>query len=410
MTFNIFLLVLVALFPLGELIRIPVFSSTFLKINDLLVLLAVIPFVISQIKKRTIFTSRLCKLFAAFIVWAFITLLFNLNWLNSNQFVISLLYLLRYAIYGLLTFAVINQTKPHKELLEKLMVFSGFLIVLGGYIQYIYYPNLRNLFYLGWDEHLYRLFSSFLDPNFAGAFLVLYFLLTVGLFFEAVASKIQKKQIVYGFLSLATLLAIFLTYSRSAFIMLFVGSIVFLILLKKVKVIGFLVVLFLVFSLISSRFFYIENINFFRTASSEARIGTAKDSLLVIKDHPFVGVGFNTYRYVQIRYGFRTGDGAIESHADAGVDNSFLFVLATTGIVGLCIYLVFWYRIVRDSLKIRTKAKKDYHTYMFSCLVLASVAGVFVDALFINSLFYTFIMEWMWLLVGLLYSTENTSR
>ena len=59
------------------------------------------------------------------------------------------------------------------------MLISGSLIVLLGFIQLMFYPALRNLYYLGWDEHLYRMFSTFLDPNFAGAFFVLFTLFVI---------------------------------------------------------------------------------------------------------------------------------------------------------------------------------------------------------------------------------------
>ena len=35
------------------------------------------------------------------------------------------------------------------------------------------YPDLRNLWYLGWDPHYYRVFATLLDPNYVGILLVL---------------------------------------------------------------------------------------------------------------------------------------------------------------------------------------------------------------------------------------------
>lgn len=137
---------------------------------------------------------------------------------------------------------------------------------------------------------------------------------------------------------------------------------------------------------ISSRYFNIENINLFRIASSEARIDSAKNALTIIKSNLLTGVGFNSYRYAQIRYGIRKEQSAgTISHADAGTDNSFLFVLATTGFVGLILYLFMWFKIFKIA----------------SALAIVSIFGVFIDSLFINSLFYPFVMLWLWIILAL---------
>jgi O-antigen ligase len=138
---------------------------------------------------------------------------------------------------------------------------------------------------------------------------------------------------------------------------------------------------------ISSRYFNIENINLFRAVSSEARIETARNSLIILGKNPLIGVGFNSYKYFQLRYGLRL-DNPI-SHADAGSDNSLLFVLATTGIIGFILYLFLWFRLLKA----------------VSALAVASIVGVFVDSMFINSLFYPFIMLWLWIICAL--STKN---
>ena len=106
---------------------------------------------------------------------------------------------------------------------KKLMV-SGAIFIVFGYIQYLFYSNLRNLYYLGWDDHLYRLFSTFLDPNFAGIFLVLILLLTVQYFFLERKTKIK---IVIAMFSVLALIALYLTYSRSAFISMVLGVSIF---------------------------------------------------------------------------------------------------------------------------------------------------------------------------------------
>jgi len=95
----------------------------------------------------------------------------------------------------------------------------------------------------------------------------------------------------------------------------------------------------MLFALISSS--NVENMNLFRRTSSLARLNNYSTAIKIITGHPLLGVGFNSYRYVKEMY-IKPGLGNIPSHADAGLDNSFLFILATTGIIGLLAYLFLW--------------------------------------------------------------------
>ncbi|MCL5970754.1 MAG: O-antigen ligase family protein, partial [Patescibacteria group bacterium] len=211
--------------------------------------------------------------------------------------------------------------------------------------------------------------------------------------------KLRSSLVIFIFI-LFTLHAIFLTYSRSTLIMFLVSSITMAILIRKKKIILIIFgLLFLVFFM-SYKDFYIENINLFRVVSSKARIYSMENALQIIKDHPLIGVGFNTYRYTQIKYGFRGGKVAEYSHADAGTDNSFLFVLATTGIIGFGAYIyLFWSVLLSAKSKMEDKKKMLQPVIPF--VLIASLVGLFFNALLINSLFFPFLMEWIWILLGI---------
>lgn len=367
------------LFPLGELIRINLGNSIVLKPLDIGTGLVVIVWLIFKlIKKEKIKQKYVIVPILLFATIGFFSLIINYFSLSLNQFLASLMYLVRWIEYVGIFFVVSEFDKSFKKKIINSILSVGLIVVIVGYIQYFFYSSLKSLFYLGWDEHMHRMFSVFFDPNFAGAFFVLLFLFLSNLFFN-------KKNKLIGLLSILTLGAIFLTFSRSALIMLITSSaVMFTLMNKKIWIVLLFIITFLVL-VISSKYFNIENINLFRVVSTEARLETAKNAITIIKDHPIFGVGLNSYRYIQIRYGFRNKNAEL-SHADAGVDNSILFVLATTGGVGLILYLLIWFRI----LKIQ-----------FSPLAVASVFGIFIDSMFINSLFYPSLMFWLWVVLGL---------
>lgn len=376
---------LLFLFPLGELVRIDFGMGLVLKPIDITVGLTLLLWVIFKIiKKQKIKQTQIFISLILFVGGGLLALIINSANLSLREFLVSLSYLIRWVIYSGIFFVINDFDREFKKKISKLLIIVGSSIVGLGYIQYFYYSNLHNLLYLGWDEHMYRMFSVFLDPNFAGAFFVLFFLFLVRLF-------LKKKNVLIGLLLILTLGTIFLTFSRSALLMLVVSSSLLFILLNKKIWIAIMLGIILLVLVISSKYFYIENINLFRVFSSEARLATAKKAIEIIQNRPIFGVGFNAYRYAKLGYNLRNDNSIAISHADAGVDNSFLFVLATTGIIGFVLYLFLWFRIFKIA----------------SILGIASIAGVFINSMFINSLFYPFIMLWLWIILALSAKNHN---
>jgi len=366
------------LFPLGEIIRIDFGNGLVIKPLDIGIGIVVLLWLSLKLFNRQKITQPNFFLpIALFASVGLFSLIINSSHLFLGEWLISFAYLLRWFVYAGIFFVVSDFDDKFKKVISNILIIIGSLIVGIGYVQYFFYPFLRNLRYLGWDEHMYRMFSVFFDPNFAGAFFVLFFLFLVTIF-------LKRKTASVGLLSVLTLGAVFLTFSRSALVMLIVSSSLLFVLMDKKKLILLLLIFVFIVLSASSKYFNIANINLFRAVSSEARIETAKNAIRIIKDHPIFGVGFNAYRYTQFMYRFRK-EVNINSHADSAPDNSFLFVMATTGIIGFILYLFIWFRVLKIA----------------STLVIASVLGIFVDSMFINSLFYPFIMLWLWIVIAL---------
>lgn len=402
-------IVLFIFLPIYQIGRFQMGNGIAITINDILVTSVSIVWIIqSLLKKRVVknLNFPLARPIIIFIIVAFLSLIINIPNLRLSELFVSSLYLIRWVLYVCIFFVVVSFNIHFKQKIVYLLTGSSFVIVLLGFAQYFFYPNLRNLYYLGWDEHMHRMFSTFLDPNFAGTFFVLYLIFLSGMLLYFLKNKQKNLVIVNTATLLLTFSAIYLTFSRSALIMLFVSFFIFLILIRKISLMLLLIAASLIFITISSKNFYIENINLFRIASTEARLDSAKNALHIIKDNPILGVGFNGYRYAQIRYGFRHGQNGITSHADAGTDNSFLFVLATTGFVGLFAYLYLLFSLLSRAYLNYKLSKNIEIKYYMSIIALASFVGIIIDSLFINSLFYSFNMIWLWILVGLLDSKD----
>ena len=117
-----------------------------------------------------------------------------------------------------------------------------------------------------------------------------------------------------------------------------------------------------------------------RETSTWARVENWQKSFQVFTTAPIFGVGYDAYRYAT--------KSSLTSHAGAGADSSFLLVLATTGIVGFVFYL--------NLLRVIWISNKNY-------LFRASFAGIIIASFFNNTLFYPFVMEWLWILPALLF-------
>ncbi len=386
--------------PLGVTIRVTLFPSFSVYPHDIIVLLILImSFAKFILDKDKIEQKKLFFLALAFLSIGLSSLFINSAYLGISNFLVAIAYLVRYAAYINIIFAAQFLDNKFRESVSMKLIISGLIFTFFGYVQYFFYPSLRNLFYAGWDEHLYRLFSTFLDPNFAGTFLVLIMLLLFGNIIKLFRGK-SLKLIFFMLASFFVLVAILLTYSRSAFVTLLIGLVGLLTVHRNYKVLVSLVFLLIVLFFLFSNY-SIEGLNPFRVVSSEARIQSAQEAFDIFSRNPILGVGFNAYRYAQIRYGFREEKGALVSNADAGTDNSYLFVLATTGVMGFFLFLDLWINILKEIYK-RLKDKSAYAEVAF-----ASVLSLLVNTIFINSLFYAPIIAWTFVLIGI---TVNRKR
>lgn len=393
------------LFPLGNILRFGFGNGLFIIVNDVLTLFLFISVIVAYLNKpRIIFKAKLTKPIMIFAGVGLLSLAVNLGRFDGKEIAISSLYLARWVAYSSFYFGILTLNKHEKKIIFRLMIYAGSVMVGLGLVQYLLYPNLRNLYYIGWDEHLNRMFGSFLDPNFAGAFFVLFMILISPFAYVSLLRK-ERKSIFYVLLLTASFFSLILTYSRSALLMLISSVFFFGVLMasyfrtskKIIFGLASLVILLVVAGVIfSPRAFKTENTNLLRTSSIIARRDSAKEALNIIKENSVLGVGFNTYRYSKIDYGFKEKN-LEDSNSGAGTDNSFLFILATTGAFGFVAYLYLTTKILRLGLD-------NLREGLLGQILVVSVLGLLVSSLSINSLFYIFFMEWLWILAGF---TEN---
>lgn len=404
---KILLYLLLIFFPLGVLPRIHIYKSIYLYPTDLTIFFISFSLIILICKKKNIMlSSPLLKPLLIFIIYAFITLLINMKYLTLEYFTISSLYLLRFSAYASLIFVF---RYLEIDFIKKYIFYlslSGLVFVLLGFVQYFFYYDLRPLYYLGWDEHLYRIFSTFLDPNFAGAVFVLELVLLVSFLDFKFKEKISKYIFLPGIF--LTVLAIFLTYSRSTFVMLLTAAVAYLTVNKKKKyIIVFLMLFILGMIIVPKRNLSSEGMNLTRIASIISRKESYVNALNIFKENPVVGVGFGAYRYAQYRYKTYDPENWEITHSGAGTSNSLLLILVTTGIIGFLLFLNFIHSIFKNTIK--KKGDQEIRSFWKS-IIISSLIGILTHSLFENTLFYPFTMLWIFLIIGLFIARKSMKK
>lgn len=311
-----------------------------------------------------------------FLLVGVLSLFINSWKLDSAQLVSAGFYAVRFLVYSLFGLSLYNLVLVKKLTLNeiyKAFVISGILITILGFVQLVLLPDFEQLNpLLGWDPHKNRLASTFFDPNFVGAYLVI----TLTIFIL----KLSQKNI-SSFLVISLLLAgIVLTFSRSAWLML--AAVIFMYgVFKNPKI--------LLVSLVVAFMAY------YTTPRIQTRISGTTDpadsaafryiswsnTAKIIKDNSIFGVGFNALRNTQLEYGFVDPD-TVYGHSVAGSDASLLFVWATSGLVGLILFI----RGFFDPLFRKRDAAKNIELYQFIIFPLL------LESVFINSLFYPQLM------------------
>ncbi len=346
---NLFRLLLL-IFPLGLWLRLPLNLLPLSLLDFLLVILLAINFWQKQYPRRVFFLLAVIFFFSWLLSW-------RLFWPPAC---FSFLYLLRFLVY--LGFGASLQVISFKKTLKSnswLYWFSLWPLIFALF-QYGLVTDFRSWQVLGWDPHWGRLIGNWYDPGFLATFFLLAFL-----FWQWRAGGWRK-----WVLSLGFMLGLFLTYSRANWL-LFLPVLLLAPWRRSLKIL-------VIFALALGIFFswghyYSLGTKISRWVTIKARLVNSYQAWRLVKRHPFLGIGYNNLPRWR-------GTNVVVSHSWGGFENSFLLVLASGGIFGFLVFLLFWGDVYRRS-------NKPQRWLLF--IFLSS-------GLFNNSLFYPLLLVAFW--------------
>ncbi len=107
----------------------------------------------------------------------------------------------------------------------------------------------------------------------------------------------------------------------------------------------------------------------------------------MIEKSPIFGIGFNN---VCVAKQVLLQEKNVGLHSCSGFDNSILFIIATTGIVGLIVF-------IQLILGIVSKTQQN----SFGAALIASLVAIFIHGMFTNTFFYSFVLGWIAILIGI---------
>ncbi len=409
----------------GELYRLPFGPENGILISDAFIGIVGTTWITKKILHREkLPTTNLYYPWLFFIAIATLSLLQALIFLTVQEVISSALYLIRFIEYTSLFYIALDSIQTQnsgnnsdlgiKKILKTISI-SSLLIALGGFIQLGVYPNLTKLEEYGWDPHINRLVSTWLDPNFVGGFFAFIICLLIGLLLY---SKTWRQRIVVT-VTIATLgTALFLTYSRSSYLAIAAG-IITIGLLKSRKLLIIITCLFFIGLNFSPR--AQERVNdlvhsmssiIFNTAenpdpTARLRLQSWEQTLSLIMKRPLIGSGYNTLRYINYREGFIENT---QIHSASGSDSSLLTILATTGLLGLLPFLYLYWNILKTAftswrLPTHSSTKKGV-----SIGLLSGIVALMVHSLFVNSLLFPPIMIFFWISASLCHQTTEVDN
>ncbi len=313
--------------------------------------------------------------------------------------------------FTLFSIVVINafSTKSQVDALNFLIVGSGLLVSLYGFVQFL----LPSYFVSGWLDvdmfgDTFRVYSTLENPNVLGEYLLLIIPIGVACFLLA---KERNAQIFYFVSTSCMMLCLILTYSRGCYIGILAAAAVFAVLWdKRFIFLGFLVLLLLPFVLpesIIDRFLSIGDLG---DSSTSYRVFIWLGTFDMLRDYWFSGVGPGESAFISI-YSFYAYSAITAPHSH----NTFLQIMCDTGIMGLIVFILViyqYFRILFKSYMKHTPKVRNRKERMLTIAGISSMVGFMLQSLF-DYTFYNYrvaLLFWIFLGLGIVYSKYSTLK
>jgi O-antigen ligase len=357
-----------------------------------------------------------------FLATLFLSLLFSVNidnsWFGSydrNEGLVSYLFYGLWSVLIVINYSDIyrNNAKLNRLLLG--VTVSGFLVSVYAICQ------LFGLDAFTWSEPANltkRAFSSFGQPNYLACWLLMILPLSAHLIYIL---KNKWSKLIVILLFIVELIALFSTGSRSAFLIFFIISLVwlawFLLSEKKytkkhlwVATIS-ISILFLIF--ISTLFIVnptrVTELTDFKKGSVSVRLALWDSGFKAFSKKPLFGYGLENQREAYVKY--YEPDWAIYARPNTYSDrahNLILDTLMTSGLIGLAALVTLLYWVFKSLLKSYRQDNNKFSAFVIWSLAAYLLVLMFNFSVTVTNIYFFLIIALAWLSYGKLF--EKTSE
>mgnify|MGYP001562882372 CR=1 FL=1 len=383
-----------------EMIIIPFVASFSSAAVDIFIGLLIFTFLIKNfmVKNKTVTFGILDIPFILLIVISLASFVNSINLHSSIQGIIKLLK------YGFLIVILCRELKDGEHFRKIILatVFGLFVGSLDAIYQLIFGVDLFRHKPYDLALGLARLKGAFPHTNIFAGYLALFLPVATAVFLYA--SK-GKPKLYFGIVSMVALFCLIHTFCRSAVLGYWVAVLI-IALLKKDK----LVIILLVAVVLIAPFFAPKNItDWSNKTKSVAEFLLNKERLIIyetsfnmVKHHPILGVGVNTYCLNYQKYKLHdTGEGTANTMWYA--HNSYLQMASEIGIIGLLVFIYLLVKLFNGWRRFYSKLG-DNSEKISSLGILTGILAFLIHGLTETNLYYPKIATLFWFQVGLLAS------
>lgn len=379
------------------IILIPFAASFSSAAVNTLIGLAIVAYLLKKIinKERYLIATPINIPFLLLILIAAVSIFNSVSLKASIHGIIKLLK------YGFI-FIIISEQLKDKTHLKRIIIalISGvYLATLDGFYQLCFgYDLLRHKpadFVIG----LFRVKAAFPHTNIFAGYLALFVPVSIAL---ALYYFKGKRKLLLGVVSVSVLYCLILTFSRSAVLGGFI-AVLFTAIVKRDK----LILAILVLTVLAAPFLLPQSIRDWAKSTdsvwelllNKARLNIYKTSLNMVRAHPFIGVGVNTFCLNYEKYKIHeteefTGPGYY-------AHNIYLHTAGEIGVIGLLIFLWTLFALFREWVK-SYKHIKDNFLKVCSLGIVAGIIAFLINGLTETNLYYPKIAVLFWFQIGLL--------
>lgn len=317
----------------------------------------------------------------------------------------ALLSAIRFIVLIIMTYLIFNSINTKKEFQQICNIFIAIALVLGiqNIFEVYFNPEIAAFNYVNEGEKLVRSSGTESDPNIYASHYFVPLMLLIAHIGEAKTNK--TKILIFGLAGLL-IVPVLLTYSRSAWVSIFLGGMLIMAYQKRFDFLLYsaIALIAVVFVSESLQNLLISILTRFQDIfagveddSSRFRLFLGKASILMCLDSYLMGIGFQGFSTeFQKYYPVQETAGIYEPH------NDYLMVLAELGLFGFIIFLVILLKVLKVGWEGLKYFKDDKRMETLQLGLLASFISYLVFHQFYAGMLYSgfffinFILIFLW--------------